>query len=507
MTGRVVRGSLWGIGGQALPLVASLLATPFVISALGIQGNAAWVLVNTIITTLAFSDAGMNTASTKWTAQAYARGDADEERRVLWTTLVLASVPIGVFALACALGAPWLIERLWKGPMPPELFEAAVWTLRLACGAFAVRSVAHIFNSPLLARLRIDINQCIMGGGMALQVGLIPLALHWRGMVGGAIVMLAVGCAMSLAQVAVASRCIPRAWKPSFDLALVRPLLSFGGPAVVSAIVVQLLANVERLMLPSLSSPEALSFYGASATAAGVLGVVPMAMSQALLPAFSRQLASGDHAALQTLVTRAMRGIVLAVLPLSVLSCAVARPFFLFLGGPKHGWEFALNSTGPFYVLVAGVFLSTLAFVPTTLMIANGFTKFAAKYSLGEFVPYIVYTALLTQQFGIYGAAAARVIRFALTCAISVPIAQKKCGVSFSPQIASLPSFTVALALLLAPLLLLFQPGYSFGLVFAAAMLGTIGYLVVVACSVLSPSERQWAQARVGALGTRLKRK
>src|SRR5574341_1397091 len=65
MTTRVVRGGLWSLGGQGMTILASVIATPFIIRLLGSESYGVLSLINIVMGYLTFSDVGMGQASTR----------------------------------------------------------------------------------------------------------------------------------------------------------------------------------------------------------------------------------------------------------------------------------------------------------------------------------------------------------------------------------------------------------------------------------------------------------
>ncbi len=185
-TTSVVRGSVWSLGGQGVMLLASLVATPFLLRILGPEANGAWLLIMAIMGTLGFADAGMGTASTRFCADAFARGDARRERAVVWTSLALAAIPASIFVGGTVIAAPFLVTQFF-GNLSPELQNPTILALRIAALGFGVRMGTHIFNSPLLARLRLDWNTLLIGGFTLLQVVVLPLVMKFGGLVWGAL--------------------------------------------------------------------------------------------------------------------------------------------------------------------------------------------------------------------------------------------------------------------------------------------------------------------------------
>src|SRR4030095_2112419 len=75
MATRVVRGTIWTLGGQGVMLLCTLVATPFVIRLLGSESYGVLALVNVLIGYLAFADMGMGLAATRFGAEAHSRSD------------------------------------------------------------------------------------------------------------------------------------------------------------------------------------------------------------------------------------------------------------------------------------------------------------------------------------------------------------------------------------------------------------------------------------------------
>ena len=134
----------------------------------------------------------------------------------------------------------------------------------------------------------------------------------------------------------------------------------------------------------------------------------------------------------QSAVTVEMRrrgcGLFLLVTPAAVLLAFVARPFLSLWAGPQYG----AHSTAPFLVAVIGVWFDCLAFMPTSYLLSSGRTKMIAYIRAAQLVPYLVAAWILTDRFGVIGAAfawsggvcagfRAVVRRGATGCVVAVP--------------------------------------------------------------------------------------
>src|SRR5258706_16023182 len=109
LTSRVVRGSFLNLGGQGVTMLATLVATPFVIRLLGVPGYGVLALVQVLIGYLSVADMGMGTASTRFGSVAHARGDDEGEAAAIWSSLAIAAVPAVTGALAVVLGSQPLV--------------------------------------------------------------------------------------------------------------------------------------------------------------------------------------------------------------------------------------------------------------------------------------------------------------------------------------------------------------------------------------------------------------
>jgi O-antigen/teichoic acid export membrane protein len=279
---------------------------------------------------------------------------------------------------------------------------------------------------------------------------------------------------------------LPRLVRPRIEPALIRPLLRFGVGLVASTIATMLLVNIEKLLLPRFASVTALAHYAVAYSVAGMLALVPNAIRQTLLPAFSRLNAEGDRDSLERLYLRALRSNLLWIAPASVLLVVGAKPFFTLWAGP----EFGEHSAVPFYVLIGGLLFNVIAYVPYTLLLALGRSNLIARFHLAELLPYLVCAAALTYWYGAIGAALAFSLRVTVDSLLLLLAARRISG--FSPSVENRASYLVALSALSLPLLLIGNAHISWALVMGTTLLSLSIYSSLVWMRVLSAEERAW---------------
>lgn len=482
---RVASGGAWTMLGEVARFMAALVATHFTVLVLGKESYGVWSLLTRITSALSFSDAGVGVASTKYVSEAYARGDEEGERRALWTSLLAGFVPSLLVALLVLFLAPWVVHEFFA-KVPPQLKGPMALGLQIGAFAFVLRTISSVFNSPLLARMRLDLNTAISYGGIVAQIALVPLALKLGGIAWGTAVSLGVWVVTGTIYTLLTARLLPGSLRPVLDRELLKPIARMGAGTLVMAVAAQALYSADAIIVGRLLKIEQAGYYNIAFQASTMLSILPAASAQALLPAFTRLLARQEHQELQALVRRAMRASCLVLPPVMALMCVAARPFFeRWASDPAY----AANATPAFFCLIAGLALNVLMTVPFTLLMAMGRTDITARIGLLEVVPFVLYTWFLTSAYGIAGAAIGRSLRFAIVSAIVFPLTSRLSKVRFSPSLRLAP-LALALPAAAVPIALAIWPQVPLWIQFSSALAGVVFYAFVVHAGVLEPEER-----------------
>jgi O-antigen/teichoic acid export membrane protein len=476
---RVLRGGSWNVLGQAAIILASLVATPFVLRLLGPELYGLFALVQVAVAYLAFADLGMSPASSRFGAAAHARSDDASEVAVVWTSLVLAAVPSVVVAAALVVwGRLLVVDGLG---LRGDLANQGVLALRIASVGFVARAVAEVANTPEVTRMRWDLYVGITSGGILLQTIVVPFVLWAGGGLAGAIgVISAVSVATALAHLLVGKRLQPLLWPPRIERRLVRPLASFGGAMVGAHMTSLVLINVDRLLVGRLVSISDVAYYSVAATAAGLLNVIPFAVSHPLLTTFAGLEATGVPSETAELYRRLTRLALVVLLPVVALLCVAARPALRVWAGNVY----AVHSTAPFYFLAVGFLFSALGAVPWQLLSASGRADLVFRYHLAELAPYLALAVVLIRAYGIRGAAVAWTIRSIVNTALYFRAARRLLPAALGPDRERLRTWFVAAGSLAVPAgMAIAMSGSGSGsgaLVVAvlAASLGAYGWLV-----------------------------
>lgn len=490
MTTKVVKGSLWTLGGSVLPLAVSFISTPFIIRFLGSEAYGVLLLVGLIPTYFSFADFGMGVASTKFAAEAYGQGDEKKEAEVVWTATAISAISALIVAIPVFLFSYQIVRLL---NVPEHLLSTASIALKIASCSFFLGILASVLNSPMLARLRMDLNMLTSAIPKILLAAVTPFILYFGGFIVEAVTWVFIVSIATLAVVFYFSgRLLPRLFQPRFNRDLVRPLIKFGGAWFIAMVAAMLLVNLEKLLLTKMVSVKALAYYSVAFTFANMATMFSMAMIQSLVPAFSQLQAPEKKAELDALFSRSIRLNIIWLLPALMVMFVIAKPFFTLWAGEEFGQE----STLPFYILLAGLFFNILAYIPHAAITASGRTDVFARLYWVELALYAVLAWALISYFGIIGAAMAWTIRVFLDCFVIITLSNRITNTKYHVY-AHLGVLLAACGVLCVPITLSALFPQLLVLNLSLAVVVSAAYGLLIWTRYIEASERSWILERV----------
>jgi O-antigen/teichoic acid export membrane protein len=494
ITAKVVRGSSYATVGQMAVLATALVATPFTLRLLAPERYGVLSLISLLIGYILVADLGMGAASTRFAAEAIGQGDARKEVAVLWTSLLVASVPALLGAATFFAFGRQIVVDLLK--LAPTVQAEAISALRLAAFVFLLRTASGIFNTPQLSHLRLGTYTVISTTSAVLQSALTPVVLKFGGDV-PAVVRMAVGInvAMLLAHIAVDLNILPQMRRPLIRLSLAKPMVLYGGGVIANGVAEVLFAHFDKLAVTRYVSVRDLAFYSIAAAVAGMIAPIPLALYQALVPAFSRMEAAGDRIGCELLLQRSMKILLLPAMLVLMVILVGANPFLKLWAGP----EFALRASRTAYILAAGQVVSIFGYAPAAILLAKARSGSIARVRWCELPIYLAAVLLVTQHFGALGAAACWSIRFAIDTCLIIWLALSAMGARSTP-IRSFRLREVALLVFIVfvPVLAKLM-GATVILQLILAGAAVIVYAVTAWKVFLAADERRWLTRFLGA--------
>ena len=393
--------------GWVVPLSLAFVAIPYVVGGLGAERFGVLSIASALLGYFGIFDLGLGRATTKFVAEALARGDTERLPKVVWTSLWSQAL-FGTVGTAATLGLiPVLVDHFLK--LSPGLVQETRNALFVLSASLCVVLTGNAFRGVLEAGQRFDVVNYVkvpVNTSMFLLPA-VGVYVHLR-LPGIVWLLVAARVAATMAYFVACLRLFPALrgnCRP--DPSLYRPMLVYGGWVTVSNFVAPLLAYVDRFLIGSLVSMSAVGYYSAPYEAINRAWVVPGTLAATLFPAFTTLDAGGSKQRLEELCARSIKSLLLLSTPVLLGLVVFARQLLGWWLGP----DFADQSTLALQILAVGMLISSVALVPFSLLQGTGRPDLTGKFNLLEFVFHGGSCWFLVKHFGISGAALAWALR------------------------------------------------------------------------------------------------
>lgn len=402
---RVRRNSILNVAGGLAPIIVALVTVPIYLEVIGTARYGVLAVIWVLLTYFRVFDLGLGRATANQVARL---GDGQPQQRanVVRTALVL-NAGLGVLGglALLAVGYPLIAYAL---DVPSSLRDEALAALPLLAAMVPLLTISAVLIGALEGREHFLTINVLETGGLNLSQ-LLPLGLAaWIGpelpwLIGGA------GLSTALTTVAwfvACRRLVVADAAPRFDRRLAGRLFRYGGWVTVTGLVSPLLEVADRVIIGIVSGAVAVAAYAVSFNLAARLLILPHAVIRAAFPRFS-VLGPADA---RELAGEALRGLIAVLTPVIVLALVAVRPFLdLWIGK-----DLAADAAPIAEILLVGVWLNGLAFIPYALLQAQGRPDVPAKFHVAELLPFLALLWLLLELMGVEGAALAWTIRAAV---------------------------------------------------------------------------------------------
>jgi O-antigen/teichoic acid export membrane protein len=446
----IVRNTALNLLGLALPLAVGFVTIPMVVRALGNERFGILALVWVVFGYFGLFDIGLGRTTTRSVAEALGRNETERIPPALWTTVWLqTAIGLGAAALSHLL-APLIVRRILN--IPDGFVGETILTLRLVGWSLPVMFVSASFRGVLEAAQRFDLVNAVKVPVNILfyVLPLVGVAMGFE--LPGIVVLLVLSRILALVVWGgMGLRILPALrTRPTFRRDLVRPLFSFSGWLGLSGILYAVTTSIDRLLIGSLLTIEAVTFYSAPYEALNRIGVVPGSLSMVLFPAFSFLDGGGRTERTESLFARSIKFLLLSTGPILILLAFFAGDFLRLWLGP----DFAAQSTFVVILLAAGFLVNTVTVVPNNYLMGIGRVDIAPKYQAVELAAFTAMTWAGAKLAGIQGVAAASALRLVAFSVFLMAASFRPGRIRFGPVwrnglrqvLAALALFTVGLA-------------------------------------------------------------
>jgi O-antigen/teichoic acid export membrane protein len=485
----IAKNSIISFIGLALPLVVGFVAIPYVIRSLGTTRFGILSLVWIVFGYFGLFDLGMGRTTTKYIAEALGKGETEKLPFYLWTTVLLQTA-IGLAGAGLLIVVAPLVARRFLN-IPAEFVEETIQTLRLVGLSLPVMFVTSSFRGVLEAGQRFGLVNVVKIPINVLFyiLPLVGIALGYE--LPGIVVLLVISrlaalcawAAMSVGVFPVLRR------RPVMDRTFLKPLFSFSGWLALSSIVYSISSSLDRLLIGSLLTIEAVTYYSAPYEAINRIGIIPGSLSMVLFPAFSYLGAGRYKERVEELFARSTKFILLSTGPIFILLMFFAGDFLRLWLGP----DFARTSVLVVQFLAAGFLINSMIAVPNNYLLGIGRADIAPKYQVVELVGYAALTWVGAKLWGIKGVALAAAVRLVFFAVFLMAASFKVGGVGFQTVWKSgVSRACCALALFAGCLAANSLAGLG---IWGAGFL-TMGFAATVYFKLLERREREFLTAR-----------
>ena len=401
------RNTVLNLVGLVIPLAVGFVTIPMVVRALGDERFGILALVWVVFGYFGLFDLGLGRTTTKYISDALGRDEPEKLPGYLWTAVALQT-GIGLLAaLLSCLAAPLIVRRMLN--IPDGFMDETILTIRLVGLSLPIMFISSSFRGVLEAAQRFDLVNAVKVP-VNILFYILPLAGVALGFeLPGIVVLLIASRAAALALWAALSlRVMPALrGRPAPSGHLVRPLFSFSGWIGLSGILFAVTTSIDRLIIGSLITVEAVAHYSAPYEAINRVGVIPGSLSMVLFPAFSYLDAGRKSEEAECLFARSTKLLLLSTGPIFILLMFFAGDFLRLWLGP----EYAASSRLVVQLLAAGFLVNTVFAVPNNYLQGIGRADIAPKYQMVELVAYAALAWAGAKLWGIKGVAAATAVR------------------------------------------------------------------------------------------------
>lgn len=406
----VKRDTVYNLCGSIAPMFVSLVTVPAFLHLIGNARYGVLAIVWLFLGYFGMFDPGITRAAAFHIARLHAPNHAKERESVFWTALLI-NLAFGIVGgLILYFAARPIFMSTFKMPesMRVEVMKSLPWL----AASIPVSIVTGVLGGALQAREWFGFSNTVNVANATISQ-LAPLAVaYWHGPdLAWLIPTVLIARALGAIPISIALiRALPLGVGGSFDGSRFKQLFSYGGWVTITNLLNPVLSTMDRMLIGSLLSAEAVAFYTVPFNLVGRAMVVPGALANSLFPKLSRgskeesaRLASDSVAALAAVMT-----------PMIVIGMT-ALPIFM-----RHwvGYSFAEHAVPVGIILLVGIWINGLAYIPYGHLQASGRPDIVAKFHAVELIPFLGLLWLGLHYFGLVGAAYAWTVRVAFDAAL-----------------------------------------------------------------------------------------
>ncbi len=401
-----LKNSTYGFLGYFLPILFTVLVVPVIIGRLGLGDYGAFVFVNTVTAMVGLLDLGFTVTLIKYASQHYAEKDFVQLTKLFHAGNALYLI-IGLLGLAIffVVGKFFLPFFNFQGATADHILIVFL----IAGLVFFVNAINSSFTIVPHALQRFDIHTKLSVAQLVVSqtAVLIAVSLGYKLKV-IMLIQLVSAVAVSLGYIYYSRKILPEVniWGISFEKIKIKLILKFSGFAALINLASSSLLQFDRLVIPAMLGPAALSFYSVPGSIVTKIPGTISSFSGIFFPLTSSLQSQGDMQTVRHIYRRAFRNFTLLAAIMTTTVLVFSHKILLFWLGP----EFAEKSASVLVVLALTHFVLSLYAPLSNFLFGLGKLKILAVSAAVMAIVNLISLFILVPRFGILGAAWAYLI-------------------------------------------------------------------------------------------------
>ncbi len=430
---KIHHNAMYNLAGSIAPIVIAFLTVPIYIK---LVGEARYGLISLIW--LAFGyfgvfDLGLSRAT------AYRLSSLNDQplavRTSVFYTACGLNLGLGLLSAMCfyvvsSASAAHFADSL---ELQSEIVRSLPWVALF----FPVGLLGGVFAGCLQSQemfLELNVQQSV--GSIVLQT--LPLLFFYYGdhdlpsAILGAVIARALNvCWLGL----VCVKWMYPAGRPVFRSAYIRGLFRYGGWITISDMISPILNGLDQMIIGATLGPKATAYYSVPFSMASKVLIIPASLNRAVFP----RLAVLDTSNARRVSEKSLE----IIAGLMALTCAPA----IILAQPALAFwinaEFASHAHLAASILLVGMWINSIGYIPWTLLQARGRPDTVAKIHALELLPFVGLLLALISLFGLAGAAVAWCARVLMDLLLQTRFSEMKLS---DLKVTGVPALVVAMS-------------------------------------------------------------
>jgi O-antigen/teichoic acid export membrane protein len=413
----IKRNTVYNLLGSFVPMAVGVVTVPLYLRLIGDARYGVLALVWLFLGYFGLFDPGITRAALFHIARLGDREQQVERENVFWTALAINLCFGLIGGLVLYFAAKPFFMSTFKMPhdMRAEVLDSLPWL----AASVPLSIVTGVLGGAMQARESFGsfnfINAC-----NAFVTQIVPLAIaYWHGpdlkwLIAAVLITRIVG---SIPNIVVLKRVLPFGVGGAFKTRLVPTLFSYGGWVTISNLINPILTTMDRMVIGSVIGAQGVAIYTVPFNLVSRVSLLPASFATSLFPKLSRS-SQGDSA---RLAEDAIAALAAVMTPLVIFGVAIL-PLFM-----RHwvGISFAQRAAPIGIVLLAGIWINSLAIIPFEHLQAINRPDLTAKFHALEIVPFLAVLWAGVHYFGLIGAAWAWTLRVTFDALLLLIVARQ----------------------------------------------------------------------------------